>query len=474
MNKDFGNSGYVTVFVDGIPSLNNINDNTLVQTDEYDPVLPRSRQWNDDRYLHVWDITRMLTAATNSTFYYPDMMMNGNQPVFSYTNDNDGSTLRTTGDQTSQELGVLWYERQTSIAQDSSGNYYVASVQDAFSGGSIGYLYLNRDRNLGAPYGNFNRGNHVELVGEDYVSRQLNRFRYPQLIVDGPQNAARTYLTVYDAHPDEKDLKFFAFEMQGATTTNLTEPGGDAGIAGNGWVSIPGTQDGASSEYFDMTKIGAATDGGHKIVVAYYDETAAALKIKYAINPVDGAGLYDGATTWYELTVEGTNSYAGTNVSATNDGTDVYLAYHDSANADLKVAKVPGSLLVAGGGTGTIETYTVDAYLSTGTWTNITMIDGVPHVSYFSGSYNGTRSPIRMAYPLTATTALADGVVGDGSNEYSGDWEVMAVPAVTVPKGGMAQFNRTQVDQYTDTVNLPVVGWLADRLEYARLTPPAP
>jgi hypothetical protein len=473
MNKDFGISGYLTVFVNSIPTTNNVNNNDLVQNDEYQPVLPRSRQWSDDRYMHVWENTQMLTGDTNSTFYYPSMIMDGNQPVFSYTNDNEGSNRRTTSDTTSARRGYLWYERQTAMARDDSGNYYIVSAQDAFSGGSIGFLYLNRDRDRQAAYGT-SGGNHVELVGEDYISRQLNRFRYPQLIVDGPETAARTYVTVYDAHPDEKDLKFFAFEMQGTTATNLNEPAGDANIAGNGWISIPGTQDGASSEYFDMTMIGNATDPGHKMVVTYYDETDASLKIKFAINPVDGNGLYNPATTWYELSVEATNSYAGTYVSATNDGTNVYLAYHDSANADLKVAKIPGTLLVASGGTGTIETYIVDAYLSTGTWTNIVMIDGVPYVSYFSGSYNGTKSPIRMAFPLTSTVALNDGVLTDGSNEYSGDWEVMSVPTVSVPKGGMAQFNRTQIDMYTNGVNLPVIGWLADRLEYGKLAPEGP
>ena len=472
MDKDFGAndfSGYLTVVVGGIPTYNNRNTPGLPQSDESNPALPRSAQWTDDRYLHVFELTQMLTATTNSTFYYPSMVMVGTQPVYSYSNDNAGSTRRTTSDTTSQQLGNLWYERQTAMDVDDGGEYYVASVQDAFSGGSIGYLYVSRDNNAGAAYGGTNRGNHVELIGEDYNSRQLNRFRYPRINVDGPLGGAYVSVLTYDAHPSERDLKFFSFQMTGTATSNLTEPAGDANTAGNGTGTITGTAGGDSSQYFDMVVIGETTAAvaGHTIVIPFYDETASGLKIRYSVNPVtEATGLYNAGATWYEVVVESNFTYAGTYVSGATDGTDFYLAYYDSASANLKLAVMPVTKFNAAGPTADpITTYTIDSYLSVGTWTNIEIINGLPYISYYSDSYNGTKSSIRVAYP---TGTLAEGVTG---NEFTGAWEVIAVPTITAPLGGLPQFNRTHIGTYTDTVDLPVIGWLGDRLEYAKLRP---
>jgi hypothetical protein len=467
LQKDFGSSGYLTVYVDGVPSINNINESAGGQDSESVPSNPRSRQWTDDRYVHVFEVTQMLSATANSTFYYPSMVMDGNQPVFTYTNDNEGSNRRTTGDSTSARRGYLWYERQTAVDRDTNGNYYIVSAQDAFSGNDIGYLYVNRDREQQAAIGGGATGNnHIELVGEDYNSRQLNRFRYPRINVDGPDTGARVYVATYDAHPLERDLKFFAFRMTGATVSNLLQPAADNQIATNGWISVPGTSGGNSSQYFDMLVVGDATDAGHIVVIPIYDETNSTLRLLYAHNPVDGNGLYAPATAWREFDVETIGSYAGTFVSAATDGVSIYLSYYDSSSSDLKLAVVPVAKLAAGGpGSQSVPIYTIDAHLSVGTWTNTTVIGGVPHISYYSDSYNGTRSPIRLAYPRGT---IDDGVL-PGTSDYSGAWEVIAVPALSVPIGGMPEFNRTQIDFYTDGAPRAVIGWTGARPEYAKL-----
>jgi len=83
---------------------------------------------------------------------------------------------------------------------------------------------------------------------------------------------------------------------------------------------------------------------------------------------------------------------------------------------------------------------------------------------------------LRIAYPNFDATSgsISHGVTGiNGENEtYSGNWEIIAVPTLTTPKGGMEQFNHTQIGQYlTNTFNMPIVGWLGDKLEYAKLQP---
>jgi hypothetical protein len=99
-----------------------------------------------------------------------------------------------------------------------------------------------------------------------------------------------------------------------------------------------------------------------------------------------------------------------------------------------------------------------------------------PFISYYSDSYNGTKDPIRIAFPKfnAASGSIASGTTGSGAdNEYSGNWEVIAVPTIWVPQGGMEQFSHTQIGAY-DSSTFPVVGWLGENngsydLEYAKL-----
>ena len=468
--KTITNSGYLTVFVNGVASINNLNDNAQPYHSEASVMNPRSVQWNDDRYIVNWDLRQVLPAESNQTFYYPSMVMEGNQPIFSYANDNAGRTFRTTGDTTTAQRVGRWYERQTALARNDSGTYFIVSSEDAFSNGSIGYLQINTDRNAAARIDNLQASpaGVFELVGSDWDgtplggaadSRQLNRFKYPNLMVTGPNATTQVYLSYYDSHPNRRQIQFFSFQITNAAAgnpgTNLNVATRDFRIATNGNMVVTGTPN-ASSEFTAMTLV----DG--EIAIAFYDENAGNLKIRYSADHTV-AGLANTGATWDELVVDA-SPFSGRYVSMTNDGTSVYLAYYDAGSADLVFSRIDWS-------TKAIERFVIDSYLSVGTWTNITIIDGLPYISYYSDSYNGTRDSIRLAYPVDAASIASHGVQNDGASDmYSGTWEIMAVPTATAPKGGMEQFNRTHIGAHTlDTDVLPVVGWLADRLEYARL-----
>ncbi|TVR55888.1 MAG: hypothetical protein EA426_14430 [Spirochaetaceae bacterium] len=470
LRKTITNSGYLTLFVNGVASINNVNDNSQEYHSESSVMNPRSVRWNDDRYIVNWDLRQVLPTETNQTFYYPSMVMDGNQPIFSYANDNLGRTFRTTGDTTTAQRVGRWYERQTAIARNESGRYFIVSSEDAFSGANIGYLQINTDRNAAARIDNLqaSAAGVFELVGSDWDgtplggtvdSRQLNRFKYPNLIVTGENANTQVYLSYYDSHPDRRQVQFFSFQITNAAAgnpgTNLNQPTRDFQIASNGNMVVTGTAN-ASSEYTAMTLING------EIAIAFYDESAANLKIRHSANHTTD-GLANTGATWEELVVDA-SPFSGRYVSMTNDGSYVYLAYYDAGSANLVFSRIDWATKV-------VERFVIDAYLSVGTWTNITLIDGLPHISYYSDSYNGTRDSIRMAYPVDAASITSHGVQDDGASDmYTGTWEILAVPTATAPKGGMEQFNRTHIDVYTDgTSTLPVVGWLADRLEYARL-----
>jgi hypothetical protein len=609
-------SGYLTLFVGGVPTGNNLNQNGAVSGTTYfnrevNPINPVSTKWTDDRYIWMWQTTQVMPLITNQTFYYPDMVMSGAQPIFTYDNDNNGYNYRTTSDSASTQKVGMWYERMGALAQNSSGTYYIASSEDAFSGGSIGYLQVNRDvaQNATIGTGGSNTDNVYELASEDYNSRQLNRFRYPKLIVEGPDGNTKIYSAYYDANPNLNALYLFAWGSTGAGVDNLNENPTNGQIANNGWIQLPGTAT-TSSQYFDIVEMGGLLQSGaynanHKLVVVYYDASTSALKLLWATGPMNPSGLlrtgattqterftftavsatkanysgrwftaYDGdvpydvwfdvsgadakpagatnpnsirvniqpapattngistavanairavapfttspapgagatqtlyvnqngdsidvvataaslpggtatvavsqqgalpAVSWNSTTIESGGSFCGTNLSVATDGTNVYVSYFDSSNADLKFAVVSGANL------DTVQKFTIDTYLSVGTWTKIRFFNGVPYITYYSDSYNGTKKPIRIAFPTDGLGAVSpantysNGVENPTvSDSYSGTWEVVTIPAISVPKGGMEQFNHTQLGTYVNSLTLPVVGWLADRIEYAKLQP---
>ncbi|TAH55003.1 MAG: hypothetical protein EWM51_04440 [Treponema sp.] len=470
VSKALTRSGYLTVFVNSIPSLNNVTDtNTAEYHSEKEVTKVYSERWTDDRYLWVWNLTQVLPAATTQTFYYPSMIMEGNQPIFTYCNDNEGSTRRTTSDVASARRATLWFERQTSVAY-ADGAYWILSVEDAFSVGAIGFLQINRDGNVAAPYGT--AGNAViELIGEDYTSRQLNRFRYPKLLGETNGAGADLYVAYYDMHPSHQNITFMALRATAANTTaaGFTQATNDDTRAGPAFVLQPAEAGAGFSQYYDMVKYGA-----NNIAIVYYDEVMSLLRLAYSTNATTGNNVANAAATWTTITLD-TDLYAGSHVSMTNDANYLYVAYYDSANANLKTVRVAHATMTAS------APVVVDSWLSAGTWTNIQMMDfdgmgtayeNVPVISYYSDSFNGTKKPVKLAFPIGYANVTNHGVLNATSEAFSGNWEIMTVPAVTAPRGGMEQFNRTQIDVYTNNeMNLPVVGWLADRLEYAKLQP---
>ncbi len=464
IEKNLTSSGYLTLFVNGVASINNQNKVAAPYNSEIDTSNPRSTQWTDDRRLLVWNLTEVMSGILDQTFYYPSMAMNGNQPLFSYSNDNNGYTYRTTGDTNSAFRSGAWFERHTALARTAGGQEWIASVQDAFDGNGVGYLYVNRDRQQNALLGGNPQTNtrHFEIQGLDYLSTQLNRIKYPKLHVDGPDNATNVYLTYYDSHPGARELNFVSFRATDATNSNLTQPGNDNGRATQ-VQTIPGTS-GASSEYFDMVKV-----NGTDVAVVYFDQNAGSLKMQYSSDAWDANNL-SGGGNWTEQVMDAsplTGSHVSAAVGQRGGTTYLYVAYQDAAATSLKFAEVNW-------GTKAVNTVQVDSQFSVGTRTNVHVINEVPHIAYSADSYVGTGNSIRLAYPVAANgRTAAQNITQDGADQYdqfTGNWEVLAVPTVRVPRPGIEQFHRTMINQHNDgTEDLPLLAWLADRIEYGRM-----
>ncbi|MBN2735333.1 MAG: hypothetical protein JXR70_00025 [Spirochaetales bacterium] len=488
--NDGSMSGYVTVVsASGVPSLNNFNNNTVADNQEPDSF-SKNDLWTDDRYLRFFTVTN--TGYING--YYPEMIMEGDVPMFGYIDDsaNEDLGVRRGNGSTDTPIsrGLAWH--QHAMARDADGLYYQLSTHNF----NYGHLILFYDTyasdyasNNGAadPYwssysGNFTQSDGNDAMNLDYTyytpGFNLNRFLSPQLEVKGRStgtgNEASVYMAFYDAPAG--DLIFRNFQigqgasggsnLSGTINSNLDETyrltSGDA---------TRKTISSNSSEFFDM----GVTDQNYVIVI-YFDDSASQLYMVYSTTTAGGStpqaidGSNPTATRYWSTPIALDTSYVGTYArmyieTDGNSGTadPIHITAYDSGNADLRY------IYLSDYADTTPQAVTVDSHLSVGIWNDIKVNSaGVPYISYYNNSLNGTPDSIKLAwYNGDVSSSVNAGV--DANNYVSGEWEFMTVPVNQVPQGGITKFQRVNLG--FNSSNLPVLGYLADDIEYVVLVP---
>ena len=479
-------TGALVVKVGTIESINNKVDITKPYNQEKNITNPSSNLWSAKRELVFWENKQVCTSKTDQTFYYPSMIMSGNQPIFAYCNNNDGYTWRTINDDTSAKRTGIWYARNAVLVKTADGHYIHASNEDNFSSNEAGYLYValnDTTENAEINARHYNGAELVELCGVDWNGtpnggdsdkRYLNRFKFPNLIADGNITDLQIYVSYYEAR--QKQIQFFAFKTTrtGSGTfvdpyeygTNLSMPTRDYQIASNGNLAVPNTTGGNSSEHTAMAKV----DTG--IYIAYYDANSTTLKLAYSKAPLLTSGLADTAAAWDTLEVDN-GTLTGQYVSMAAAGTKLYIAYHDASNAALKLAVIDTTKendtthkLDENSITSKVI---VDAYQSVGYKTGITMVNGLPYISYYNNAQAGTKSTIKLAYPKDAAAIAQAGAETSGA--FTGNWIARYIPSVSVPNVGIPEFNRVMIDNYTESgTNKPVLAWLGEPfIEYTKM-----
>jgi hypothetical protein len=316
----------------------------------------------------------------------------------------------------------------------------------------------------------------------------MNRYIAPKISAKGDSltGNAQVYLSFYDSN--EGALIFRDFQI-GQTATPLRRSMNDAGQSNltertSVAAGDPSRWSVATSatNYFDMV----VTDND-EVVFIYYNQSAGKIELVYTstvagnTTPASVTGADPRTTVNFSAVTQINKSFTGTHLSATieTDGNNltadpIHIAAHDGANGDLIYIKLD-SLTDT-----TPEIVTVDQHLSVGIWTDIEIDSfGVPYITYYNNSENGTKDSVKLAwYKNDPTLAIDPGV--DGSGNVTGDWEAMTVPVIDTPNGGIVQFQRVNLD-FEDLdnagpgINLsPVVGYLADDLEYAKILPALP
>ena len=528
LTNDLSKSGYIEVFAGTakVRAINNINSNEKAYNKEEDLYLLKNKNFNDDRYLRVFDMKT--TDVKNG--YYPEMIMEGNDPVFGYINlsgaptgmaggfrDDHAMPQRAkfngnTGNTEATEYLIkasIW--DQMGMAKDDDGRYYHITIYDR-SEAAMSFIYdkyasLHSGRSKkptwgyehhasgmgwgsGTGYSNYEgdyshkeKNNALTLESVNYDSLLLGRYQYPKIIAKGKSKTdkAIVYIAYYDANTTDKEIIFRNFQvgLDGAVQetkqklyqgsgysqyTNLVENTENTRTYNTGRLTAVSN----ASQYFDM---GVTSD--KRVVLVYFDEAAGKLKLRYSSTAVDGSDP-SAAVNWRNASVNFPD-YTGTYVSMDIDSNDgIHIAAFDSSNGDLKYFYLNSYNSTA------LKTALVDAAFSVGQWTQVKVHNNKPYIAYYNNSEAGQRSAIKLAVAKDDVGTVRNGVGTSKKDEantissgkyyengfVTGRWECMTIPTITPAQGGTPKFKKVNLG--FDTQDRPVLGYLGSNIEFGK------
>lgn len=281
ITNDGSKSGYLELFVNGIRTLNNVNDNNAsgeyepkkdsdnkILISEYEYLQNREADYNntknvqlaDDRYLRFFDMKDTGDSTRNG--YYPMMIMNGDNPVFSYLNLS-GGTDGSTGQDYAVQQRAEFYEKtdgsverdyveylmkssasdQMCMAVDESGRYHHVSVFNR-TGCAMYYVYdrfnefynvgwgpgigiTNTQPNTDEGYAGNPKNNALVLESVDYKTLFIGRYQYPKMIAKGNsiEGSSSVYMAYYDEALKEICFRNFLIGKLDTRTEDVYTPG---------------------------------------------------------------------------------------------------------------------------------------------------------------------------------------------------------------------------------------------------------
>ncbi|UTC64708.1 hypothetical protein E4O00_00175 [Treponema sp. OMZ 788] len=269
LKNDLSKSGYLEVFAgtSKVRAINNINNNDKVYNKEADLYVLKNKTLNDNRYLRVFDMKK--TAVRNG--YYPEMIMEGDDPVFGLINpagyqSSYGKTLTFSGPTSQYQLQRIKFDSrsgdivdkgtaetkveyiagaitidQVAMAKDESNKYHYVSVHDYTRAGMM-YAYdryaeteTSASGNRGgwvpgSGYSNY-KGKYAGEPGINALALDplhhkstsiLERYVYPKIIAKGQSDTsdgATVYIAYYDTVENtntKKGIKFRSFKVGNA------------------------------------------------------------------------------------------------------------------------------------------------------------------------------------------------------------------------------------------------------------------
>lgn len=524
-------SGYLEVFVNGVRTLNNINNNGSYGTAknssgvqltdnnavndgnsfdyqsaynrEPDYYTTKNIMLTDDRYLVMWDMKS--TGLKNG--YYPDMLMDGDDPVFAYVDLNGATKYAPTfyipscyqpqrtkfSGEDGSYTDITYLEGginmdQMVMVKDEAGKYIHATVYN-YNNATIDVIYNDYAEDHrwnnnyytdgwagGTGYNGYDgvysyngNNNAIALERVSYGNGNLiGRYQNLRMAVKGNSTTtagASVYMAYYDDNTTNKDVIFRTFKIGTNSSWTNTLNNGNRGTTG-AYSNLPDrntsgriTVGSSASKYLDM-----GVTSGNIVVVVYYDMDSACLRLKYSNIAIDGSTITP-AVTWQDAKVS-FPEYVGTDVSMYIDDSDgIHIAAFDATDSDLMYMYMPSC------DSTTLKVVCVDQASSVGNWTRIRVKDSIPYIAYYNATEAGSRDAIKLTYFADSDTEISsaseEDIQGcDESGYTTGNWEYMTVPAITPPQGGDSKFKQVNLD--FDSSGNPVVGYLGTNLEFGK------
>ncbi len=473
-------SGYLEVFTNGVRSLNNINNNNsygtaknsanqqLTATNatvsdyanaynrEPDYYTTKNVQLTDDRYIRVFDMKD--TGKKNG--YYPNMIMDGDDPVFGFVDLNGTADtsygieqLRnryqpqrakfsgTAGTQSSIEYliggGSSWSDM---VMVKDSANKYIHAVVDNATGSGLGVIYnsyagdyqwryynnnaysrikgawgwgstafnvmYDDNQNAAIQFASNSGNNAIALETVNYDTGLLmGRYQNIKMVAKGNStttDGARFYMAYFDDNTSSKDVIFRTFQIK-RTTSNGWNQLKDT-INGNA-IKTNLTEDNTSgrivarpsgTSYKGSKYLDIGVTSENVVVIVYYDMEEGKLRMMYSANAITGSSITP-TPNWTAANVT-FPSYVGTDVSMViDDSNGIHITASDSTDSDLIYMYMPSY------NSSVLKTLRVDQAFSVGTWTSIKVkgnaADGyIPYIAYYNATETGSRDSIKLAY----------------------------------------------------------------------------
>jgi len=488
-------SGYLELFVNGIRTINNINNNDLDSNKEPNLTV-KNTTLNDDRYLRFFNMKD--TGIKNA--YYPDMIMSNNNPVFGYVDlngINSLSALTTYQNQCYQPqraefsaldgslvngieylIGGLSWD-QMAMTRDDSGRYTHATVYN-YSGARMSVIYNRyaeqhtwsngwytdgwgdgtQYNGYGGVVANQEDNNAIAIDSINNAPGALiGRYQNLKILAKGDSTTATgasMYMAYYDDNTVNKNIIFRTFKIGTDNTWVNTLSNGFSNLPErntNGRISVAVD----ASKYLDL-----GVTPGNIVVIVYYNMTNGELRLTYSNGPIDGTDITPNQT-WTTTPLGTFPSYVGPDVSMVIDSTGgIHISAYDTGDSDLMYMYLPAY------NSTDLKVFRVDQAFSVGNWTKIKVKEDagskIPYIAYYNSSETGSRDSIKIAYANYSVDHADFDTNIDGDGYVLGTWEYMTVPAITPPQGGDSKFKQVNLD--FNSSGKPIVGYLGTNLEF--------
>ncbi|MCX7024092.1 MAG: hypothetical protein NT080_05660 [Spirochaetes bacterium] len=276
-------SGEVLLTVNGINSINNLDDDTLAGNKEYFAVTPGSELWTDTRMVHIWQSNSTATGADMGYFVgssapkYPAMSYNGGNLYASWSNYSDAATYYSTNNTGVTASAVEVYSsydplEHTDISYGGrptvafNANTYGNNTWD--EAGAGGVMIWDANAPLGVNDGGTGRAYAMEELWHDQMLMQFVNERVVNYGTD-------IHTSYYDT--DTKALKY-AWVQNGDTSVNEHA----------NWVNIDGGSDADDAQLTGTANVTATAT----ITPVTYASTLTATNVLATITSnTDSTGL---------------------------------------------------------------------------------------------------------------------------------------------------------------------------------------